>query len=122
MSRLPKYLEVKVEDLKVDALIGCKPEERIYSRPLIISFSFEYPALIAAREDNIKYAADYAVITAKVIDVAQKQEYSLIETLAYNVLDTIKNSHPKLRKIKITIKKPQALAHAAYSAVTLEAD
>ena len=64
-----------------------------------------YDAINAIINDSISNAINYQNVLFLVSDFIQNESYNLIETLAYNITDSIMKQFPLLDRVTIKIRK-----------------
>lgn len=106
---------IHVSNLKVSAIIGVYPPERLNPQTLLIDYSFEYDATQACLHDDFKQAIDYDNLSQELIKITQESKFFLIETLAERLAAFLKNKS-LIKSGRVLVKKPEALKAAEYSA------
>jgi len=110
---------IKINDLKVRALIGAYSWERINKQELIINITIDYDASKACKSDKLKDALNYESVAAKVIKTVERSRYTLLEKLVYKLLSGIM-ADSKVKKASVRVDKPQALPQARCVSFELE--
>lgn len=108
---MKKKIEVIINNLKVNAIVGIHPHEREKKQTLLLSVSFKYDAAAAIESDNIINAFDYENLSNEIIRTSENSSFNLIESLADKILKTVA-SHKEITEIYITLTKPGAIASA----------
>ncbi len=70
--------------------------------------------------DDIDETVDYSKIAELATQLAISKKYKLIESLCSDLNDLFLDTFNKIKKTKITVKKPNALPKAKYAACTME--
>ena len=91
-------LKIFIENLKVDAIIGILPNERV--NPQKIEISFE--AFYIYKDKNF---IDYSLIREVIIENLLSKKYFLLEDAIEDLTQKIENKYPLLSNIKFKIKK-----------------
>ncbi|MBK7096151.1 MAG: dihydroneopterin aldolase [Saprospiraceae bacterium] len=85
---------------------GVPDAERRIKQLYIISVSLDFDFEEAAKNDDLSKTINYAEIYQMCRKVL-KNEFKLIETIAYNIAHLIKNRFPDTENIEVSVKKPQ---------------
>lgn len=104
----PKLVRIQVEKLRLRAYIGFKKWETEKLQDLIINFTFRYDASRAIQTDQEKDVLDYKAITKKIIHHVDRQSFHLLERVADDILEIIREN-PYTRDIVVRVEKPYAL-------------
>jgi 2-amino-4-hydroxy-6-hydroxymethyldihydropteridine diphosphokinase len=112
---------IKVEKLRLRAYIGFKKWETEKLQDLVINFSFRYNAAKAIETDMEEDVLDYKAITKSIIHHIDRQSFHLLEKVADDVLEIIRQN-PYVRDIKVRIEKPYALRFSDNVAVEADSD
>lgn len=62
----------------------------------------------ASRSDNLSETIDYGDLANLVVEEISGERVQLIERLAGRIADRIKNLHPHIERIEVTVHKPKA--------------
>ena len=112
---------IRINDLKVRALIGANSWERVNRQELIINITIEYDAAKACRSDRLNDALNYESVAAKAIKTVERSRYILLEKLASKLLAGIM-SDQRVEKAYVRVDKPHALPQARSVAFELSAE
>lgn len=110
---------VSVKGLKVSTTIGILDWEKEILQPLVIDLDMFFACDKAAISGNIEHALDYAAVSEFVKATLQAKAWGLIETVAEVLAESIMDAF-QVPGIRITVKKPTAIADAEYVSVTIE--
>ena len=77
--------KIVVSDIDCVARIGVTPEERTMKQRLSVDVEVTTDIRKAARSDSLKDAMDYSQIVSLVEELADSQDFHLIETLAERI-------------------------------------
>jgi len=102
---------IRINDLKVRALIGANPWERVNKQELVINITIEYDASKACRSDKLKDALDYQTVATQIIKTVERSRHILLEKLVFKLLASIV-SDKRVKKAYVRVDKPQALPQA----------
>ena len=87
---------------------GVDKQEKRLGGKYEVDLDLWYNGQNAIINDSISQAIDYQSVLLEVSELIQKENYNLIETLAYNILDNIMKQFPLLEKATIKIRKCNA--------------
>jgi len=110
---------IGVENLKVECIIGDLPKERTHKQHIFVDFKVHLDFSDAAKTDNVNDTLCYAALSAACLDIAQKNQFHLLETYAHAIIATFLK-HKKVSWAWVRIKKPGAIAGADFAFVELE--
>ncbi|MBL4659391.1 MAG: dihydroneopterin aldolase [Alcanivoracaceae bacterium] len=100
-----------IQQLTVETIIGVYPREREIKQTLIVDIEMQYESAQASASDNLKHALDYHQICKDIHAFIGNSSFHLIEALADAIANRILKNK-KVRKINLTLSKPQALDQA----------
>jgi len=110
--------KIYVRDLSLRCIIGIFPEERKNRQDVIVNLVLEGSFSGAARTDSIEQTANYKTITKQIIQLVERSEFFLIETLAEKISEVCL-SDPLVMRAQVTLDKPGALRFARSVAVEI---
>lgn len=110
---------VFVRGLTVEAILGIHPIERERPQPVRISFAMSADARVAAREDRIEDALDYARACERVAALTVEGRFHLAETLAEHIAALLLREFPTQR-VRVEVEKPDAVGAADSVGVSIE--
>lgn len=102
---------VFIHGLEVETTIGAYDWEQGIKQTLILDLELACDTRIAAKNDNLEDALDYAAISQEIIDFLGKSHFQLLETLAEKVTDLILSTF-NIEEVKLKVSKPKAVSHA----------
>jgi len=102
---------IRINDLKVRALIGAYSWERTNKQELVINITIEYDAAKPCLSDKLKDALNYESVATRVIKTAQRSRYALLEKLVNRLLAGIMSDR-RVQAAYVRVDKPQALSQA----------
>jgi len=105
---MKNIVTIRIEDLKIKAIIGVRKEERDTPQDIILNIRVEYDAKDAIEKDNLTYALDYDALVKEISSSVQKSTFFLLEKLADMVLKIIMKN-PLVIKSSVRIDKPNAI-------------
>lgn len=112
---------IRINDLKVRALIGAYSWEKVNKQELIINITIEYDASKACRSDKLKDALNYDSVANHIIKKVENSKYILLEKLTLKLLEGIM-ADKRVQAAHVRIEKPHALAQAKSVSFELSAE
>ena len=112
---------IRINDLKVRALIGAYSWERVNKQELVINITIEYDASKACLSDKLKDALNYESVAAKAIKTAERSRYTLLEKLTCKLLAGIMSDR-RVQAAYVRVDKPHALPQARCVSFELSAE
>ncbi len=110
--------KILIRGLKVDATIGIHEWERKSKQPVILDLDLSFDCHQACQSDDISHALDYYTVSQKLTHMISLSQFELIEALAEKCCQMLLNNFP-IKKVKITLHKPEAIPNAKSAAVRL---
>jgi dihydroneopterin aldolase len=80
---------VFIRDLRIDTVIGVFAWERQITQALSLDLDLAADNAVAAREDDIADAVDYAAVSRALIEFGRQADFNLVETFAERAADLI---------------------------------
>ena len=117
----PGMAVIRINDLKVRALIGAYSWEKANKQELVINITIEYDASKACLSDKLKDALNYKSMAAKAIKTAEGGHHTLLEKLASKLLAGVMSDR-RVRAAYVRVDKPQALPKAGSVSFELSAE
>jgi len=99
---------VYINDLRVDTVIGIFAWERRLRQTISIDLEMAFDISKAAASDDIKDTLDYKAVGKRVIAHVQQSEALLVERLAEEIAQIIRNEFP-VPWLRLRLSKPGAL-------------
>ena len=112
---------IRINDLKVRALIGAYSWEKVNKQELVINITIEYDASKACLSDKLKDALNYESVAAKAIKTAEGEHHALLEKLASKLLAGVMSDR-RVQAAYVRVDKPQALSQAGSVSFELSAE
>ncbi|MBC7231137.1 MAG: dihydroneopterin aldolase [Actinobacteria bacterium] len=103
----PLPAKIVIFGLEVFAYHGCTPEEKERGQRFLLDLEVEYDAREAVEADDLSRAVDYDRLAAEVHDLAARERYDLIETLAAEIGAHVMRTTPARRAL-VRVRKPEA--------------
>jgi len=95
---------IVVKGIQLSARCGVTEPERQYPQPLLVDLIFRCPNQPAFQSDQLADTVDYGTITQRIRDIGEGQSFSLIETLAEKICQTLFHEFP-ITHLKIWVRK-----------------
>ncbi len=111
---------VFIRGLRARTVIGVYERERHIRQDLVLDLEMARDTARAAASDRIEDALDYAAVAERVIDLVERSEYQLLETLADAVATMVRRDF-KVPWLRLRLSKPGAVAAAQDVGVVVEA-
>lgn len=104
--------KIFIHDLRVESVIGTRPEERKISQPLRLDMELLLDLSAAGRSDDLEKSVNYAELEQRLVKLAEDNSSLLLESLAERLADTALEYEPVL-EVRLAIHKPMASAFGA---------
>ncbi len=113
--------KITIKNLKLFAYHGVNPEEKENGQNFYIDLNYFLDLSLPCESDNVDDTVSYAKVVKIIQNVFTERSYDLIEKAAQKVCDALFESFESIKKIEITLKKPEAPVKAEfdYMAVSL---
>ena len=113
--------KITIKSLKLFAYHGVNPEEKENGQNFYIDLNYFLDLSLPCESDNVDDTVSYAKVVIIIQRVFTERSYDLIEKAAQKVCDALFESFESIKKIEITLKKPEAPVKAEfdYMAVSL---
>ncbi len=111
---------LSVRALQVRCIVGVHAHERKREQDLLVDADLWFDFSTAAASDRLDDTVDYTRVTEDLAAFVRAERFRLIETLARRACDRILAQEPRLRRCRLTIRKPAALPEAECAAVTVD--
>ena len=103
--------KVLIRELKVEAILGMLPQERVTPQPVLINITVFTDTRRAARSKDIVDAVNYASLADAATKLTIDGKYLLIETLVED-LAALSLSLAHVEGVSVRVEKPQAVPAA----------
>ena len=103
--------KVLIRELKVEAILGMLPQERVNPQPVLINITVFTDTRGAARSQDIVDAVNYAALADAATTLTIDGKYLLIETLVED-LAALSLSLAHVEGVSVRVEKPQAVPAA----------
>lgn len=95
---------IELRGLRVVALCGALPEERVRRQPFEIDLDVETDLAPAGASDELGDTIDYGALCAAVEQVVAGNQYTLLERMAQRVAEVVL-TEPKALAVTVTVRK-----------------
>lgn len=124
LSHLDKYSKtslgiIGIHQYQIPCIIGIYPEERQRAQTITIDAKIKVDFSNCLASGQMQDSVDYVLIAKLCVELTNKKEYFLLETLASDILDECLHRFPAVWAW-VRIQKPSAISGAAYAFVELE--
>jgi len=109
---------IHIRDLALRCIIGLYPEERTDKQDVIINVTMETDLYKAGQSDDLNDTVDYKAVKLEILDLVEKSEFKLIESLAERIAEICLKTNG-VQSATVTIDKPGALRFCKSVAVEI---
>ena len=109
---------IHIRDLTLQCIIGLYPEERTNKQKVIINVTMDADLHKAGQSDDLNDTVDYHAVQLEILDLVEKSEFKLIESLAERITE-ICLKVDDVQSATVTIDKPGALRFCKSVAVEI---
>ena len=106
-----------VNGLVLHAYHGVMPHEAKVGQPFKLDLSLDLDLADASRSDTLKATVSYEALVKTASEAFCARRYRLIEAAAGVVADAVLDRYPRVRGIRITVRKPHAPIAATFDDV-----
>ncbi len=93
-----------IERLEFEGFVGIEESERTVPQALAIDLELFLDFSAASSTDNLKDTVDYAVVAERILAIAKREQFVLIETLGERLTEVILSEH-SVRKVDLWVRK-----------------
>lgn len=108
-----------VRGLLIQASIGVHPHEHEQTQPVIIDIELDMGDMALPEKDRLHETLDYGLVAEKAEAIALEAHVQLVETLAERIADWALSADDRVRRVAVSIAKPQALLKADSAGVEI---
>ncbi|MEZ0395658.1 MAG: dihydroneopterin aldolase [Anaerolineales bacterium] len=108
-----------IENLRIRAVLGMYEWERHTPQDILVSVSLFLDARPAARADDLVGSVNYAELAEAIRTLVQQARRRTVEALAEDIA-RLCLSRPGVRKARVCVRKPQAIAEADSAGIEIE--
>ena len=110
---------VFIRDLLLRAIIGINDDERVNRQDVIVNIEMLTDCRPAAASDSIEDAINYRDVAKRTIDLIERSQFFLVETLAEEVAKECL-ADARVHSVRVSVEKPTAVRFARSVGVTIE--
>lgn len=111
-------MKITINNLSLSAFVGIHDFEKRMAQEIFVTIELEVSNVASLFSDLIEDTINYDIVVETITNTVKKKHYNLIEHLAYSIISEIKNLKD-VNFCEITVKKPNAVKNADFTAVTL---
>lgn len=112
--------KIIVKNLKIFAYHGVNPEEKQDGQNFVFDITAFLNLSVPCMTDDVNDTVSYAKIIKSVTRIATSEKNDLLEHVAERVADGLFEDFPKIQRLCITLKKPEAPIKADFDYVAVE--
>lgn len=109
---------IRICDLLVRCVLGVNEHERHERQDVVINLTVHADLRRAGKSDQIKDTIDYRALKKRVLAMAERSQYFLVEALAEAVAELCLDQEG-VRQVDVSVEKPHALRFARSVAVEI---
>lgn len=114
--------KIYIKGLEIFAYHGVNPEEKRDGQTFILDITLYADLGRARATDDLKDTVNYAAVRKTVQRAFTLESYDLIERAAQIVCEAILREHPRVEKVGLLLKKPEAPMNAKFDYVAVETE
>lgn len=99
---------ITITGVRARGFHGVLESERETGQIFIVDATMEVDTGLATQYDEVNYTVDYGEVAQTIGTTITDETFNLIETLAEVIATKVMDQQPLLRKISVTVHKPQA--------------
>jgi dihydroneopterin aldolase len=99
---------IKINNAKFYAYHGDLEYEKKYGNQFEVDIEMQCDLSRLDRTDKLSYTVDYLAVYNLVSEIFSRQKFNLIETLNLKICEEILNKFELVRKVKVSVRKPNA--------------
>lgn len=103
--------KIIIKDLLLRGIIGINPDEREKKQDIRLNIVLYHDIRRAAESDDIADAANYKIISKRVIEFVEASSFLLVERLVTEIARLILTEYP-IERVRVRVEKPGALRFA----------
>jgi len=109
--------EIFVNGLILHAYHGVMPHEAKVGQPFKLDLVLDIDLAEASRSDTLKATVSYDALVKTASEAFRARRYRLVEAAAGAVADAVLDRYPRVRSIRVTVRKPHAPIAATFDDV-----
>lgn len=111
--------KITLKGLKYPLKIGVAEQERKQPQGILVDLQLYLDITKAVETQEIEETVNYSVVQKKIKAFLENKEYVLVERLAADIAKLLLSNFEKLKAVKCTCWKPEALKDAENVGVTV---
>lgn len=116
---MDNYFNIKIHRLRVDCYIGWYEYEHKQTQPVYVSFECLYPILPDIHNDDLSATLNYEEPCQLIETILKQGHFRLLEKAILTLKQELTKAFPKMEQLSLTIEKPNAIANADYTSLSL---
>lgn len=112
--------KILIRDLKLFAYHGVNEEEKINGQNFVFDIDLFVDISKPCLSDNVDDTVSYAKVVKTVRRVFTAEKYDLLERASQVVADAVLEEYPRVERVDITLKKPEAPISADFAWVGVQ--
>ena len=112
--------QIKIQELEVFANHGVFPEENALGQKFVISAVLYTDTRPAGQTDDLTLSVHYGEVSQRIREFVEGNTWKLLETVAEKLAFELLVSFPRVRKIRLEIRKPWAPVRLPMKTVAVE--
>ncbi len=114
--------KIYIKGLEIFAYHGVNPEEKRDGQKFVLDITLQADLSRAMATDNLEHTVNYAAVRKCITAAMTEKSYDLIEHTASVVADAVLAQFPRVQKITVLLKKPEAPMNAVFDYVAVEVE
>src|SRR4029078_2444858 len=113
-------LTIALQRIEFDGRHGATAVERRSTRKFEVDIEMEVDAAVAERSDLLADTVAYSRVADAIVSVGRGEPHHLLESLARQMLEAVRERFPRVRRIQIELRKlnpPSCPGHPAFAGV-----
>lgn len=112
---------LRLKGLRVMALCGALPEERVRAQPFELDVDIGADLAAAGHSDDLGDTVDYGEVCAAVCAVAEGEQFTLMEAMAQRVAEVCLDTDRRAQWVTVEVRKlrPPVPQHLSTSGVRI---
>jgi dihydroneopterin aldolase len=106
-----------VNGLVLHAYHGVMPHEAKVGQPFRLDLLLDIDLTEASRTDTLKHTVSYELLVKTASEAFCARRYRLVEAAAGAVAEAVLDRYPRVRNVRVTIRKPHAPIAAIFDDV-----
>ena len=111
--------EIHIRDLRVHAIIGIKPVERVEPQNVLVNARLFVDTRKAGVSDDMGDSVNYSTVTKAMYAHIETAEPGLVERLVADLARVCFETDDRIEELELTVEKPGAVTHTRSVGVTI---